>query len=459
MKTVNLFTLIYLAILFSPNYHAFGLNGGVNCAACTCVVALLEQLSVIHNDTVINSLEKLCGYFPSTFKNICNDFAVVFGPELINNIWHQNSDLDNKWRQRNNFIVKIDQSHTSLDADICKLPVYSVAMTQALIQTMTDSVYIRPIDNDVEEDSNCNGIKGKDPSTGKAYEDIFCSQSQMRGVVVLGDSVSAHFHLPREWFNTSEFSKAVFKQLPFVLENEFDWPEMSYATGFMNNTYTNINHGPMESVYNKLYKRNHCNHRDYQNIAVNGARSSSMADTIVKSLYRNITTDYPLIIFLALIGNDVCNGHPDTFAHMTTPEEMRNNTLRTLNYLDTTLPKGSHVFLVGLADGRTLYNSLHNRIHPLGSLRNDITYTDFYDYLNCLERANQLSAVLKDIGNKQAKSFKNFNLYFADNPLAQALTAEVVWSNLVTQYPDVIGPVNTNNDKIREIFGDQGGYI
>lgn len=330
----------------------------------------------------------------------------------------------------------------------------------------------------------------------------------MRGVVVLGDSVSAHFHLPREWFNTSEFSKAMFKQLPFVLENEFDWPEMSYATGFMNNTYTNINHGPMESVYNKLYKRNHCNHRDYQNIAVNGARSSSMADTIVKSLYRNSTTDYPLIIFLALIGNDVCNGHPDTFSHMTTPEEMRNNTLRTLNYLDTTLPKGSHVFLVGLADGRTLYNSLHNRIHPLGSLRHDITYTDFYDYLNCLEispctgwmnsnetirnlttkRANQLSAVLKDIGNKQAKSFKNFNLYFADNPLfeviskweksggqtwellepvdgfhtnqlAQALTAEVVWSNLETQYPDVIGPVNTNNEKIKEIFGDQGGYI
>ena len=49
------------------------------------------------------------------------------------------------------------------------------------------------------------------------------------------------------------------------------------------------------------------------------------------------------------------------------------------------LPKGSHVFMTALADGRVLYDSLHNRIHPIGSLRNDVTYSAFYDYFNCLQ--------------------------------------------------------------------------
>jgi acyloxyacyl hydrolase len=48
-------------------------------------------------------------------------------------------------------------------------------------------------------------------------------------------------------------------------------------------------------------------HRDYQNIAVNGARSSSMADTIIKTLARNATYDRPLYMSYALIGNGTLN--------------------------------------------------------------------------------------------------------------------------------------------------------
>ena len=51
---------------------------------------------------------------------------------------------------------------------------------------------------------------------------------------------------------------------------------------------------------------------------------------------------------------------------------------------DSRLPAGSHVLSVGMADGRVLYDSLHARIHPLGSLHKDIHYKDFYDYLDCL---------------------------------------------------------------------------
>ena len=49
-------------------------------------------------------------------------------------------------------------------------------------------------------------MQGKDPTTGKPYEELYCGGTQPRGVAVLGDSISAHFHLPREWFNASEMS-------------------------------------------------------------------------------------------------------------------------------------------------------------------------------------------------------------------------------------------------------------
>jgi acyloxyacyl hydrolase len=48
--------------------------------------------------------------------------------------------------------------------------------------------------------------------------------------------------------------------------------------------------------------RNRCSHRDFQNIAVNGARAGSMNDTIVQSMARNQTADQPAIVVYALIG-------------------------------------------------------------------------------------------------------------------------------------------------------------
>jgi acyloxyacyl hydrolase len=117
-------------------------------------------------------------------------------------------------------------------------------------------------------------------------------------------------------------------------------------------------------------------------------------------------------------GNDVCNGHIDDYiAHMTTPDEMRTNVQEAMEYLDTKLPAGSHLSVMGLADGLLLFQSMHDKIHPVGKLRQDVTYAQVYDYLNCLEispcggwmttnetlrnltqqRADELSAVLKDV--------------------------------------------------------------
>ena len=114
-------------------------------------------------------------------------------------------------------------------------------------------------------------------------------------------------------------------------------------------------HGPAtDSIYLRLRQRNLCNHRDYQNLARNGAQSNATDDYML-SMARRKFDDAPALVFFALVGNDVCNEKADTVAHMTPPEVFYNNTLRTLRFLEERLPPGSHVVLMGLIDGSVLY--------------------------------------------------------------------------------------------------------
>jgi len=83
-------------------------------------------------------------------------------------------------------------------------------------------------------------------------------------------------------------------------------------------------------------------------------------------------------LIFELIGNDVCHGD-HSFDSMTKPDEFRKNILKYWTWLDTVLPKGSHVLVLGLADGTILYEALHNHTHPI-----NVTYTALYDFLNCV---------------------------------------------------------------------------
>lgn len=82
-------------------------------------------------------------------------------------------------------------------------------------------------------------------------------------------------------------------------------------------------------------------------------------------------------MFLELIGNDVCK---DSFDRMRKPEEFKKNIIRLLDHLDTSVPAGSHLIILGLGDGDLLYENLHDSIHPL-----NVTYKAVYDFLNCLK--------------------------------------------------------------------------
>jgi len=352
-------------------------------------------------------------------------------------------------------------------------------------------------------DYNCNGIHGTNPQTKNFWKDELCNVTQY-GVALLGDSAGAHFHIPQSWFQASLITPESFRDLIEIATNELDWPQMSAVTGYMKSPWIGHPEGNVSSSYLKIRERNKCIHRDYQNIAVNGARSGSMSDKIVLSLARNQQLDHPLFVTLALIGNDVCSGHKD-IDHMTTPQEMYSNTMKTLNYLDTVLAPNSYVFIGGVANGTLLYDLMHDRYHPIGALNSDVTYASFYDFMNCnnispcfgwmntnatwrqwtQERANQLNDALQQLVSKE--TFKNFRLFYFDenfneivdiwekqggkpwdliepvdgfhpSQIATFLAADYQWAHIVQNHPEILPPINPNNDKITQLFGDQNGY-
>nr|XP_056713021.1 acyloxyacyl hydrolase [Euleptes europaea] len=531
---------------------------------CVIMVSVIEQLSQIHNSTVTEALEMLCSYLPEQLKlqKICFFVARIFGPDIIKllenkikadvacysiklckreagqpvcHVYHPSKvGLEVAIKEAEEMATTRILEKVGGLSGICSLP-----LLQELCRTMerviknklpfedfdgdkfstfptlrgyhwrgrdcndeTASVYPgrRPDDWDAQQDSNCNGIWGIDGKDGIPYEQKFCNGTESKGVVLLGDSAGAHFHIPPKWLTTSQISWKAFFALPKTLANEFDWPQFSEATGFLNSTIG----GWTDSIYVRLRQRNRCNHRDYQNISKNGASSKNLWD-LVESLARSQQFDKPAIVTYALIGNDVCNGKADTVSGMTTPEQMYFNIMKSLRYLNSLLPKGSHVILVGLVDGTFLWDTVHDRYHPLGQLNKDITYKQIYSFLSCLkvnpcngwlssnatlrnvstERAMQLSSILRGIA--ESEKYANFDLFYMDYPLkeivekwrkmggenwqliepvdgfhpsqfASALLARIFWEKILRERPHILGKANPLNDQIAAIFKDQGGY-
>ena len=359
---------------------------------------------------------------------------------------------------------------------------------------------------DANIDHNCNGIYGSN-ETG-TFEEQFCDVEQ-RGVMFLGDSATAHFHIPPSWLTAEGYHG--WDDVETVLLNEFDCPRCAWGTSHAQLTENGDENCPfvpdyppgldaVESIYSFYLKRNRCAHRDFQNIGVNGERVTSSMQS-VNSAARDQENDHPVTAFYALIGNDVCNGHTDdTFGHMTPPDKFKSSVLEALDNLDTFLPAGSHVILIALVDGRVLYDTLYQSQHPLGMI-----YPTMYEYLNCYDInpcygwlntnetirdmttawAKSLNAMYQEI--IQTESYENFELIYMNpdwqwyfdtweeigkdpkdliepvdgfhpSQTGNVMLAESLWKNLVELYPQAAGPINPHNDEILDMFGDQGGY-
>ncbi len=60
-------------------------NGGNNCLTCTIIVALVEQLSIVYNQTADRSLQALCKFLPQgLFRTTCQNLVKQFGAVIIN---------------------------------------------------------------------------------------------------------------------------------------------------------------------------------------------------------------------------------------------------------------------------------------------------------------------------------------------------------------------------------------
>ena len=57
--------------------------------------------------------------------------------------------------------------------------------------------------------------------------------------------------------------------------------------------------------------------------------------------------------------------------------------------LNSILPKNSAVILTGLAPGEVLWDTLHARQHPFGEFDENLSYEQFYDFLDCMDKVRQ----------------------------------------------------------------------
>jgi hypothetical protein len=71
---------------------------------------------------------------------------------------------------------------------------------------------------------------------------------------------------------------------------------------------------------------NMCNNNDFQNLGVNGGDSGNSFGNM-KALKRDQKNDHPMLLFLELIGNDVCGSSID---HMTSHDDFKRNILKLL---------------------------------------------------------------------------------------------------------------------------------
>ncbi|CAF4637894.1 unnamed protein product [Rotaria sp. Silwood1] len=110
------------------------IDSGSDCASYTIIVDLVEKLSIVYNESIVNSLERL----------YCNNFSSTIHPDA------------------------------------------------------------RVVDDDSIIGHNCNGIYGMNSASGRSYEEEFCNETQRIGITVLGDSISAHFHLPEQWLDAKQ---------------------------------------------------------------------------------------------------------------------------------------------------------------------------------------------------------------------------------------------------------------
>ena len=59
-----------------------GVNGGSDCASCTIALGVVEHLSILYNESIVESLDRLCNYLPTQFRIYCKTTVDFLGKIL-----------------------------------------------------------------------------------------------------------------------------------------------------------------------------------------------------------------------------------------------------------------------------------------------------------------------------------------------------------------------------------------
>ena len=123
--------------------------------------------------------------------------------------------------------------------------------------------------------------------------------------------------------------------------------------------------------------------------------------------------------------------------------------MKLLDFIDKTVPEGSHLVMLGLGDGDVLYDNLHADIHPL-----NVTYGNVYDFLNCLEispcwgwlnsnetvrkftteRAKNLSKVYNEILKEQLNTLSDYVAILHDNYIGYYRNGFLISTDSISRY-------------------------
>ena len=342
------------------------------------------------------------------------------------------------------------------------------------------------------EDGNCNGIFGAEPGTGLSYEDLLCGPYEDKeNLLVFGDSLASGFHMDVGCLD-GEFTSC----METGLGSLYNFPWQAFLTG------TDV----ANSLHLEMLELDRCAHRQWMNLAVPDDEIMHFDRQVSRmTVPPGVARASFVIAFFGL--GDICR---DDLVSMTDPQDFQSRLLRGLADLDLKLAPGSVVLLLGLPAPNPIILSIENEIYPsspdIGS-PDSYTYSDVYEYLNCLEasscpiittndvglrmaatmRALELDAVIQ--ATAQAGGFNNFSLVFIDSdevyqdgsdlmddagidPILlftsfdgfhtrleySNFLAEALFNILAVRFPQVLGYPNPNNATIEALFGDQGGH-
>lgn len=252
------------------------------------ILGLVEQTAQIHAVSVSHAVAQVCNYLPSPYDWTCNTLIDLYGPNLIKmiedkytpdvvctvaglctskagptcNLFPKPKTPEGTYMSSQQFEqhiadarVKYDFSHVG-KVDMCDWIPQACEMAEhkpfydddgdmfsgfgALrghdwrgkdCDDQNNATFPGRYDPDISADTNCNGIFGVDPTTGVSYENQWCEGTGQMGIAVLGDSATAHFRIPPNYLTAANLSLATFSRLVGNIENELDYPMLSWSTG------------------------------------------------------------------------------------------------------------------------------------------------------------------------------------------------------------------------------------